>query len=63
MYRCINISSASGAHPYIWLKGRATDFVPLPEGWNTCFAHPVVNYAGQAPGNEEISTPTPWAWA
>src|SRR5947207_8088314 len=31
-HRCINISSATSAPPYIRLKGRATDFVPLPEG-------------------------------
>src|SRR5687767_3117646 len=34
--RCINISSATSALPYLRVKGRATDFVPQPEGVKPC---------------------------
>src|SRR5437763_1099195 len=60
-HRCINISSATSAPPYIRLKGRATDFVPLPEGVKPATLSSRLQLAGQAPEKEAISTPTPCA--
>src|SRR5256885_11800962 len=51
-HQCINISSATSAPPYIRLKGRAMDFVPLPEGVKLASVSNRRQSSGQAPGNE-----------
>src|SRR5438067_24843 len=60
-HRCINISSATSALPYLRLKGRATDFVPPPEGVKPGLITSRLQSSGQDPENEAISTPTPCA--
>src|SRR6266700_1632180 len=50
-HRCINISSATSAPPYIRLKGRAMDFVPLPEGVKLASVSNCFLKAAEAPEN------------
>lgn len=52
---------ATSALPYRRVKGRATDFVPQPEGVKLPSAQGFAQTSGQSPRNEAISTPTPWA--